>query len=147
PSAVRSSARRRSSTVRSTNSRSQCGESFIVQGQRPTTNDQRRFLPKLLQKPHIPLEEQLQIVDAIYQHGHAVHAHAKREAGNLLRVVTVVVHELENVSVKHAAAKDFYPSRLLAGTARLLFCVSAALAACPAVEAGDKQLRTWLGER
>ena len=48
----------------------------------------------------------------------SVYAHAEGEAGNLLRVVTVVFHELENVGINHAAAEDFDPSGLLAGTAR-----------------------------
>src|SRR6266496_488077 len=109
---------------------------------RPTTGS-----PKLLQKSHIPLKEQLQIVQTILQHGDTVHTHAESEARNFLGIVTVVLHELGDIGIDHAAAEDFERSRLLAGTARLLLCSTTALATPATNETRDEHLRAWFGER
>src|SRR4051812_22851259 len=97
-------------------------------------NDQRLrandSLPKLLQKPHIPLKEQLQIIEPVLQHGDSIYAHAKGKPGYFFGVVTVVFHKFKDVGIDHAAAENLNPSRLLAWTA----CVGAALAAASAYE-------------
>src|SRR5206468_3757540 len=79
PAAVRSSASRRSSTRSSTKSRIHCGESFISGFQLSAISFQlfscpriplgslraESFSPKLLQKPDITLEEQLNVIHAV----------------------------------------------------------------------------------
>src|SRR5579864_3983479 len=115
----------------------------------PTTNDERptTISSKLLQKSHIPLKEQLQIVHAINQHGDSVHAHSESEPGNFLGVVAVMLHELEHVGIDHAAAENFDPSSLLARAARLFFRSGATLPASAADEAGDEHFGAGLCER
>src|SRR6185437_7657622 len=84
PVSVRSSASLRSSTFRSTNSRIHVGEIFIrlsalgswpLAQSRPLergsfVNRQSAIvnLSELFQKPHIPLEQQLNVVNAVAQH-------------------------------------------------------------------------------
>ncbi len=68
-------------------------------------------LSKLLQKPHVPIEEQLNVIHALLQNRDAVHAHAEGEAGDLFRIVT---HKAEHIRVHHAAAQQFDPAALLA---------------------------------
>src|ERR1700740_594994 len=87
----------------------------------PTTNDQRptTSLPKLLQKPHVPLEEELNVIHAVLQKRDAVGANAEGEARYLLRVVAIVLHEFEYVGIDHAAAQDFDPAGSFAGTTGL----------------------------
>src|SRR6267154_3670601 len=169
PMEVRSSASRRSSTGRSTNSRIHCGQSFIIfenelqiphsyavgndiysglaHNVRRTTYDLRRttVLPKLLQESHIPLKEQLQIIHSVHQHGNPVYAHAESEARNFLGIVAIVLHKFEDIGIDHATAKNFNPSRLLARTARAI--IISALAASSADEAGDEHLGTWFSKR
>src|SRR5207247_7455644 len=113
----------------------------------PTTHSQRptTALRKLLQKPDVPLKEQLQIIEAVLQHRNSIYAHSKRKAGNFLLIVAVVLHELEDVRIHHAAPENFNPSGLLARAARRVFM--AAFAAPAADEAGDEHLRARLGER
>src|SRR5690242_7036493 len=94
-------------------------------------------LDKLLQEPYIPLEQQLNVVNAVAQHGHPVGAHAEGEAADLGRVVTVLAHELEHVGVHHAAAQQLDPAALLAGAA----------AFAPAEWAADLHVSAGLGER
>src|SRR5437660_1616683 len=105
--------------------------------QRPTT-----VSPELLQKPDIPMKDQLQIVEVVLQHRNAIYAHSKRKAGDFFGIVTVVLHKLEYVRVNHAAAENFYPSGLLARATR----VSPPLAASSANEAGDEHLCARLGK-
>jgi len=100
-------------------------------------------LGKLMQKPHIALKEQLQIIEPILQHGDAVHAQAKGEAGNLLRVITILLHKLEDIWIDHAAAQDLDPAGLFAGTAS----IEPPLPASPTDEAGNEHFRARLGER
>src|SRR5436190_16740073 len=78
----------------------------------PTTYDERPTTAsrKLFQKSHIPLKEQLQIIQTVLQHCDSVYAHAEGEARNLFRIVTVVPYEIEDVGVHHATAEDLYPS-------------------------------------
>src|ERR1017187_1789176 len=84
----------------------------IANDQRPTTND---CLSKLLQEPHIALEEQLNIIHAILQNRNPLHAHAERESRNLRRVV---IDEAVHIRIDHAAAQQLDPSAGLAVAAR-----------------------------
>src|ERR1041385_84225 len=86
---------------------------------------------ELLQEAHVAVEEQLDIVNTVLEHGDALDAHAECEAGNLLRVVAIVFMELEDFRVHHAAAKQLDPATCFAQTARLItdFARSATLEA------------------
>src|SRR5437588_2378155 len=72
---------------------------------------------ELLQKSHVALKEQLDVVNPVFQHGDALHAHTEGEAAYVRGIIAVVLHELENVRVNHAAAQDFDPSAHLAQAA------------------------------
>src|SRR5205085_4659668 len=72
---------------------------------------------KLLQEPDIALEQQLNVVNSVAQHGDAIRAHPESETADLRGVIAVVAHELENVRVHHAATQQLDPSTLLAGAA------------------------------
>src|SRR5579863_3048416 len=102
-------------------------------------------LSKLLQESYVTLKKQLNVVDTIFQERQTIHAHTESKSGNLLRVVSVVLHEFEHVGIDHAAAENFDPSSLLAGTARGI--IRPALAAAAADEARNIQFRAGLGER
>src|SRR6516162_2204255 len=99
-------------------------------------------LSKLLQKPHIPLKEVLQIIHSVLQQGQPIHAHSERKSRYLLRVVSVVLHKLEHIGINHSAAEHLNPSCLFAGTAR----VRSALSATAADEARSIQFRARFGE-
>src|SRR6516225_10281236 len=99
-------------------------------------------LPKLLQEPHVPLEEQLNVVYTVLQNRDAVGSHAEGEAGDYPRVVAVVLDELEDVGVDHAAAQDLDPAGGLAGAAGF----GAALSASAADEATHHHLGARFGE-
>src|SRR5581483_456352 len=101
------------------------------------------LLRKLLQKSHVPLEEQLQIVKSILQHRNSVYAHAECEAENFLGIVAVIFHKLKDVRINHATAENLDPSRLLARPTRTAFTLSAS----DTDEARDKHLRARLSER
>jgi hypothetical protein len=64
------------------------------------------YLPssKLLQKPNVAVKEQLNVIDPVLEDRDPVRAHSECEAGNFLRVIAVVFHELEHIRVHHAAA-------------------------------------------
>src|SRR5215467_1074606 len=161
PASVKSWARRWLSTVSSTKSRIQWTESFMSQcralnslapGRREPTlapgsgsrgASPAKALSKLLQKAHISLEDQLNVIHAVLQQGEAVDAHAKGESGDSFGVVAAVLHKFENIRIHHAATQNFDPSGLLARTAG----VGTPLAAAPADEAGHVELRARLGER
>src|ERR1700688_1137317 len=115
-----------------------CFSMLFANDERPTTAS-----PKLLQKPHVSLKKQLQIIQPILQHRYAVHAHAEGKAGNFLGIVAVVLHELEDVRIDHAAAEDLNPSGLLTGTA----WVSTPSSTPTAYKAGDEHLCAWLSKR
>src|SRR5579864_789864 len=117
---------------------------LAVDDRRPRAND---ALPKLLQKSHIPLKEQLQVIEPILQHRYAVHAHAEGEAGYFLGGGGVIHNEIEHVGIDHAAAENFDPSSLLARAARLFFRSGATLPASAADEAGDEHFGAGLCER
>src|SRR5882724_2840448 len=94
------------------------------------------LLSKLLQKPHIPLIEQLNIINPILQHGDALNAHTKGEAADLRGVVTAAFNRLEDIGVNHAASQQLDPAARLAQTA----------AFAPAFEAGDLHVCAGLGK-
>src|SRR5215469_3234394 len=100
-------------------------------------------LSKLLQKPHVTLKEQLNIIHAVFQDRDAVRAHAEGKSGNLRRIVSVISHELEHVRIDHAASENFYPSSRLAGTARF----APAAPAAAADETTHHHFGAGLGER
>src|SRR6476646_99605 len=81
---------------------------MLARGSKPTA------LSKLFQKPLIALKEQLNIVDPILQDRDAVRANAEGHARDRPRVVAVVLHELEDVGIDHAAAQNLDPARGLA---------------------------------
>src|SRR6185312_10276359 len=64
---------------------------------------------KLPEKPQIVLEERTQVGDAVAQHGEALHAEAKGEAGVALRIDAAV---LQHVRMHHAAAEHLQPAAL-----------------------------------
>ena len=70
----------------------------------------------MAQKPEIILKEQPDIVDAIFQHGDTLHAHAKGKAGNFLRIIA---DELKNRRIDHAGAENFEPAAGFADPAGL----------------------------
>src|SRR5271168_4425582 len=70
-------------------------------------------LRKLLQKPHVPIEEQLQIIHPILQQSDPVRAHAEGKPGDFSRVIPVVLHKLKHVGIHHAASENFDPPSLL----------------------------------
>src|SRR3954468_17234417 len=76
---------------------------------------------ELLQKPHIPREQQADVADAVLHHRDAVQAHAEGEAGDLIRVVGGLLfpYEAEDRGVHHAAAEQFNPAGVLALAAAL----------------------------
>src|SRR3990172_6109088 len=81
---------------------------------------------ELLEEPEIVLEIEAQVVDAVAQHGHALHSHAEGEPGHPARVEPDV---LEQLRMDHPGAEHLQPPRLLAG--------AAALAVLPARTAAD----------
>src|SRR5882724_10495459 len=144
PTEVRSCARRRLSTLGSTNSRSHVTESFISNlVASPRQSPGRRHynnLSKLFQEPNVAVEEQLNVVHSVFQNRDAVCAHAEGKAADLLGIV---IHKSVHVGIDHAAAQNFDPSGLLAGTARLC----PAFAAASTNETRHHHLRTGLRER
>src|SRR6266581_7959972 len=89
---------------------------------------------KLLQKPHIVLEEQLEIVDVVLQHRVTFDAAAESKTGVFLRVI---VHEGVQIRMHHAGAHYFDPARLFAHAA----------AGAIAEDARDVHFSAWLDER
>src|SRR6516162_6478825 len=92
---------------------------------------------ELLQKPHVALVEQLDLLDLVLQYGDALHTHAEGEAQNLRRVVAVLLHELEHVGIDHSAAQQLDPAAE--------FALAAAVAA--AEDAAYLHVGAGLGER
>src|SRR5690606_27806504 len=82
---------------------------------------------ELAQEAHVVVEEAAQVVDAMAQHGEALHAQAEREPGVLLRVDADVA---QHGWMHHPAAKHLQPA---GRTVRLL--------------PGDVDLGRRLGER
>src|SRR5260370_13956323 len=95
---------------------------------------------KLTQETHVVLKKYLDVINAVFQHGQAIDAHAEREAADFFRVV---VHEAVDGGIHHARAEKLDPARTLA-----LGTISAAggRAAPSAENAGDIELHGRLGE-
>src|SRR5881396_3014816 len=89
---------------------------------------------KLLQKPHIVLEEQLEIVDVVLQNRVTVDASAESKSGVFL---FVIVHEAVQVRMHHAGAHHFDPACLFAHAA----------AGAIAEDTRDVHFCAWLDER
>src|SRR5260370_478229 len=99
------------------------------------------FLRELAQEADVVLEKDLNIVDAILEHGHAVDADAESEAADFFGVV---IHEAVDGGVDNASAEEFDP-----GCAFTLRAGSAAVcgAGSSAEGAGDVEFDAGLGER
>src|SRR5579864_337747 len=96
----------------------------------------RCLLQKLLQKSHVALVEQLNIVNPILQHGDAFHAHAKGKAAYFGGFVAIGFHEFEYGGVHHAAAQQFNPTVVFAQ----------ATACASTFEAGNRDICAGLSE-
>src|ERR1041384_6312247 len=70
-----------------------------------------RTWSELLQEPHVTLVVELDVVDAVAKHRHALEPHAEREAGVLLGVD---LHVREDLGIDHAGPADLDPARALA---------------------------------
>jgi hypothetical protein len=73
---------------------------------------------KLLQKAHIVFIKQLHIVNAVFQHGNALNAHAEGISGINFRII---VHKTVNGRVHHAGTQDLQPAGVGTGAAALAF--------------------------
>src|SRR5881275_2844235 len=96
-----------------------------------------RSSSKLLQEPHVAVEQLLNVVKPVREHSQPIYAHAKRKATHSRRVVAFVAHELEDVGINHAAAAHLDPARLLADAASF----------AAADEARHRHFRAGLGKR
>src|SRR5580692_4465746 len=65
------------------------------------------LLSKLFQKSYIALEEQLNIIHAIFQNRNTFHTHAERESRNFC---CVVIDEAVHIGIDHAASQQLNPS-------------------------------------
>src|SRR5712664_120654 len=96
---------------------------------------------KLLQEAHVVLEKDLDVVDAVFEHGQAVDADTEGEAADF---PGVVVHEAVDGGVDHAGAEEFDPG----GAFALRTSSAGCRGACsPAERAGNVELDARLGER
>src|SRR5688572_30794934 len=95
-------------TGTSTKSRSQERRTFMVRETRPS------YGRELLEESHVVLVEQADVLDAVFEHGHALYTGPEGESRDLLRVVA---DGLEHGGVDHAAAEDFEPAGTLADPA------------------------------
>ena len=98
-------------------------------------------LAKLPQKSQIVLKKQPNIVDAVFEHGDPLDAHAEGEARNLFRIVA---DKLENGRVDHTGAENFQPTAGFTNAAGLSISERAAAAANDAL---NIDLSTRLGKR
>src|SRR5579864_2464470 len=76
----------------------------------------RFSLRKLPQEAHVVLKKDLDVVDAVLEHGQAIHAHAECEPADLFGVV---VHEAIDSGIDHARAEEFDPAGAFALAAGL----------------------------
>src|SRR6476660_7071640 len=123
PTAVSRAPTSAGSSPGSTYSFSQSRLNFISPSQR-----------ELFQEPEIVLEEQPDVVDAIFQHGDPIHPEPEDEAGEGLGVVA---DGAQHIGVNHTGAAHFQPSGLLAGPAT----------SARAEDTADVELRSGLDER
>src|SRR5437667_6727546 len=96
---------------------------------------------ELLQEADVVLEKDLDIVDAVLEHGETIDADAEGKATDFFRVI---IHEAVDGGIDHAGAEEFNPGRTLA----LRAGSSASGRSGSAAEGtGDIELDAWLGER
>src|SRR5579862_3828593 len=100
-----------------------------------------RCLRKLPEEADVVLEKDLDVVDAVLEHGQAIHAHAESEAADFFRVV---VHETIDGGIDHARAEEFDPAGAFALTAGL---AGGCGAAASAENAGDVEFHRRFRER
>ena len=83
------------------------------------TFDPSHRLGKLLQKTHVARVEMSDIGDPMLNHGNAFDTHAKGEAGDAVRIVSIAVeaqlaalfgHAGEDRRIDHSTTKKLYPS-------------------------------------
>jgi hypothetical protein len=96
---------------------------------------------ELAEEADIVLEEDLDVVDLVFEHGQAIDAHAEGEAADFFGVV---VDEAVDGGIDHAGAEEFDPAGTFAFGARAAACACAATAA---EDAGDVEFDTRFGER
>jgi hypothetical protein len=72
----------------------------------PLTTDSF-FLIKLLQKPHVVLEQETNVIQFVHQSAHAVDAESKGKAGKFFRIDTGAA---QNVRMDHARPAQFDPA-------------------------------------
>src|ERR1700684_2568958 len=99
----------------------------------------KSFSCKLLQKPHISVEEQLNIVNAVFQNRDALNPHAEGEPTNFFGIV---INESINIRIHHAASQQLNPAAGLAVATGTPITVSAA----SAKDAANLHIRTGFGE-
>ena len=96
---------------------------------------------ELAEEADVILEEDLDVVDLVFEHGQAVDAHAKGEAADFFGVV---VDEAVDGGVDHACTEEFDPAGAFALGAD---ATAGARAAAAAEDAGDVEFDAGLGER
>src|SRR5713226_2690906 len=95
----------------------------------------------MAQEAHVVLEKDLNIVDAVFQHGQAVDADAEGEAADFFRVV---IHKAVDGRIDHAGAEELDPGRAFALRASF---PTGGCAGSSAERAGDFKFDGRLGER
>src|SRR5689334_8246348 len=101
---------------------------LTTESRRQATTDQTIVSGKLPQKTHVSLKEQLNVIDAVLQDCDAIDTHAKCEARDFFRIVSVVLYEFEDVRIHHAAPENLDPTCHLARTVGLAASLSTAAA-------------------
>src|SRR5260370_28757423 len=87
------------------------------------------------------LEKELDVIDAVLEHGQAIHAHAEGESADLF---CIVIHEAINGGIDHARAEEFDPAGAFALAAG---CAGGSRAAASAKNAGDVEFHGRFRER
>src|SRR5712664_4188445 len=96
---------------------------------------------KLLQEAHVVLEKDLDVVDAVFEHGQAVDADAEGEAADFFGVV---VHETVHGGIDHAGAEEFDPGSAFAlGAGSAGSCGASSAAEGTGDVEFDARLREW----
>src|SRR5260370_37678627 len=99
------------------------------------------FLRELPQEADVVLEKDLDVVDAVLEHGQAVDADAEGEAADFFGVV---IHEAVDRGIHHTSAEKFNPSGAFAFRTSSPACRCASSAA---EGAGNVELDARLGKR
>src|ERR1041384_6074786 len=96
---------------------------------------------KLAQEADAVLEERLDVVDAVFEHPQAIHAHSEGEPAELFRVVA---NKAVDRGIDHSGAEQFDPSRAFALPAARAVRRHATAAA---ENAGDVEFDARFGKR